>query len=270
MVEPADLLFVGVIAAVMLPLMAASRLNGSDEDPRDENGGLMRVNGAEPRRFLMLANLRGGDLPAGAVRGARGDAIVARAGVLTGSMGGGMDLTGVIEKVNGLSPMSLLLFLEGENNEGSAFSESASSYVEGVYERLLVFTGEDADNGLPLNGELFARKPEVMSQVFGCIDSCLKIGIPFWRFFAELSCCTRELLSSPKGNLAIETVVAILTEESLTRPGRSRAVVQHLVCGEHWACFGCQQSGEITFEGRDGNCSLRKSDEWYEKNVRMA
>jgi len=211
MVEPADLVFVGVLAAVMLPLIAASRLNGSDEDPRDENGGLMRVKGAEPRRFLMLANLRGGDRPAGAVRGARGDAILARAGVLTGSMGGGMDLTGVMEKVNGFSPMSLLLFLEGENSEGSAFSESASSYVEGVYERLLVFTGEDADNGLPLNGELFARKPEVMSQVFGCIDSCLKIGIPFWRFFAELSCWTRELLSSPKGNLAIETVVAMLT-----------------------------------------------------------
>jgi hypothetical protein len=247
MVDPADLVFVGVIAAVMLPLIAASRLNGSDEDPRDENGGLMRVNGAEPRRFLRLANLRGGDLPAGAVRGARGDAILARGGVLTGSMGGGMDLTGVMEKVNGLSPMSLLLFLEGENSEGSAFSESASSYVEGVYERLLVvFTGEDADNGLPLNGELFARKPEVMSQVFGCIDSCLEIGIPFWRFFAELSCCTRELLSSPKGNLAIETVVAILTKGLLTRPSRSRAVVQHLVCGEHWACFGCQQSGEVT------------------------
>ena len=112
MVEPADLLFVGVIAAVMLPLMAASRLNGSDEDPRDENGGLMRVNGAEPRRFLMLANLRGGDLPAGAVRGARGDAIVARAGVLTGSMGGGMDLTGVMEKVNGWFLQAAGMFTE--------------------------------------------------------------------------------------------------------------------------------------------------------------
>lgn len=65
MVEPADLVFVGVLAAVMLPLIAASRLKGSDEDPRDENGGLMRVNGAEPRRFLMLANFRGGERPAG-------------------------------------------------------------------------------------------------------------------------------------------------------------------------------------------------------------
>jgi hypothetical protein len=146
----------------MLPLMAASRLNGSDEDPRDENGGLILVNGAEPRRFFeMLANFRGGDRPAGAVRDARGDATLARTGVDTGSMGGGIDLTGVMEKVNGFSPMSLLLFLVGENSDGSAFSESASSYVEGAYDRLLVvFMGEDADKGLRLSGELFARKPE--------------------------------------------------------------------------------------------------------------
>ena len=118
----------GVLAAVMLPLMAASRLNGSDDDPRDVNGGLIRVNGAEPRRFLeMLANFRGCERPAGAVRGARGDATLDRVGVLTGSIGGGMDLTGVMEKVNGFSPMSLLLFLNGENSDGSAFSESASS-----------------------------------------------------------------------------------------------------------------------------------------------
>ena len=127
-VDPADLVFVGVLAAVMLPLMAASRLNGSDDDPRDVNGGLIRVNGAEPRRFFeMLANFRGGERPAGAVRGARGDATLNRVGVLTGSIGGGMDLTGVMEKVNGFSPMSLLLFLNGENSDGSAFSESASS-----------------------------------------------------------------------------------------------------------------------------------------------
>lgn len=44
-----------------------------------------------------------------------------------------MDLTGVMEKVNGFSQASLLLFLDGENSEGSAFSESASSsYVGGV------------------------------------------------------------------------------------------------------------------------------------------
>lgn len=152
----------------MLPLMAASRLNGSDEDPRDENGGLIRVNGAEPRRFFeMPAILRGGERPAGAVSGARGDELLARAGVhAAGSKRGGIDLTGVMEKVNGFSPVSHLLFLVGENREGSAFSESASSYVEGAYGRLpVVFTGEDADNGLPLRGELLARKPEVASQV---------------------------------------------------------------------------------------------------------
>ena len=168
MVDPADLVFVGVIAAVMLPLMAASRLNGSDEEPRDENGGLILVNGAEPRRFFeMLANFRGGERPAGAVRGARGDAILDRTGVLAGSMGGGMDLTGVMEKVNGLSPMSLLLFLEGENNEGSAFSESASSYV-GENARLpAVLAGDDdAVNGLPLRGELFARKPGIVRILY--------------------------------------------------------------------------------------------------------
>jgi hypothetical protein len=58
--------------------------------------------------------------------------LLARAGVRAGSKGGGIDFTGVMEKLNELSPMSLLLFLVGENKEGSAFSESASSYVEGV------------------------------------------------------------------------------------------------------------------------------------------
>lgn len=133
MVEPAELDLVGVLVVDMLPLMAASRLNGRDEEPRDEKGGLIRVNGAEPRRlFEMPACFRGGDLPAGAVSGARGDETLARAGVRAGSKGGGMDLTGVMAKVKGLSLMPLLLFLEGENSEGSAFSESASSYVESV------------------------------------------------------------------------------------------------------------------------------------------
>jgi hypothetical protein len=106
--------------------------------------------------------LRGGDLPAGAVRGARGDEVLGRAGVHAGRNGGGnMVFTGVdtMVKVNGFSQESLLLFLKGENSEGSAFSPSASSYV-GVNDRLLlVLAGEDADNGLPLRGELFARKP---------------------------------------------------------------------------------------------------------------
>jgi hypothetical protein len=53
--------------------------------------------------------------------------VLVRAGVRVGSKGGGIDLTGVKEKVNDLSLVSLLLFLKGENREGSAFSESASS-----------------------------------------------------------------------------------------------------------------------------------------------
>jgi hypothetical protein len=160
----------GALTADMLPLMAASRLNGSDEEPRDENGGLMRVNGAEPRRFFeMPAIFRGGDLPAGAVSGARGDELLARAGVRAESKGGGIDFTGVMEKVNELSLMLLLLFLVGENKEGSAFSESASSYVEGVYARLpAVLAGEYADIGFPLKGELFARTPGVTSQLLKC------------------------------------------------------------------------------------------------------
>lgn len=78
-----------------------------------------------------------------------------------------MDLTGVdMVKVNGFSQESLLLFLDGENSEGSAFSESASSYV-GVNARLLVvLAGEDADNGLPLRGELFARKPATVRILY--------------------------------------------------------------------------------------------------------
>jgi hypothetical protein len=128
MVDPADRSLVGVLATDVLPLMAASRLNGSDEDPRDEKGGLILVNGAEPRRcFEMPAIFRGGERPAGAVSGARRDEVLVRAGVRAGSKDGGIDLTGVKEKVNDLSLVSLLLFLKGENREGSAFSESASS-----------------------------------------------------------------------------------------------------------------------------------------------
>lgn len=85
MVEPADLALVGVLATEILPLIAASRLNGRDDDPRDEKGGSTRVNGAETRRFLeMPACFRGGDRPAGAVSGALGDEVLARAGVRAG------------------------------------------------------------------------------------------------------------------------------------------------------------------------------------------
>jgi hypothetical protein len=167
-VEPADLAFVGVdivLTADMLPLIAASRLKGSDEDPRDEKGGSTRVKGAETRRvFEIPACFRGGDRPAGAVRGARGDEEFARAGVRAGrNGGGGMVFTGVVMvNVNGFSQESLLLFLKGENCEGSVFSPSASSCV-GANARLLVdLAGEDAVNGLPLRGELFARKPRIV------------------------------------------------------------------------------------------------------------
>lgn len=217
-VAPAGLLFVGVLVADMLPLMAASRLNGNDEDPRDMKGGSTRVKGAEPRRFLVIpAFFRGGDLPAGAVRGARGDDMLARAGVRAG--GGGMDWTGAKEKLNGVPQVSLLLFLDGEKRRGSVFSESVSSYTEA--ERLPVILAGDMEgvNGLPLRGELLARKP-------------------FWRFLADESCWTRELLSSPKGVLAMGTVVAIGTvcvldesQQVSTRSRRSRAVSQHLVRG---------------------------------------
>lgn len=162
MVEPADLLFVGVLVVETLPLIAASRLNGSDDDPRERKGGSMRVKGAETRRFFEMPPVfLGGERPAGAVRGARGDEMLDRAGVRAG---GGIDFTGVMEKVKGFSHASLLLFLEGENIEGSAFSESTSS-SDGVKERLPVFLAGDADgiNGLPLKGELFARKPKILS-----------------------------------------------------------------------------------------------------------
>lgn len=124
-------------------------------------GGSTRVKGAEPRRFFVMpAFFRGGERPAGAVRGARGDEMLARAGVRAG--GGGMDLTGTTEKVKGLSQASLLLFFEGEKSRGSVFSESASSYAEA--ERLPVTLAGDMEgvNGFPLRGELFARKPEVV------------------------------------------------------------------------------------------------------------
>lgn len=223
----------------MLPLMAASRLNGNDEDPRDMKGGSTRVKGAEPRRFLVIpAFFRGGDLPAGAVRGARGDEMLARAGVRAG--GGGMDWTGAKEKLNGVPQVSLLLFLDGEKRRGSVFSESVSSYTEA--ERLPVILAGDMEgvNGLPLRGELLARKPEFLyvSIQDGYYIGFFCSGIPFWRFLADESCWTRELLSSPKGVLAMGTVVAIGTvcvldesQQVSTRSRRSRAVSQHLVRG---------------------------------------
>lgn len=117
-----------------MPERAASKLNGSEEEERDvlKHGGSMREKGAEVRRALLLSipePLRlVGERPAGAVRGARGEDILARAGVLRRDGGGGMDLDGDMVKVNGLngfSEASLLLFLLGEVRvAGSTFSPS--------------------------------------------------------------------------------------------------------------------------------------------------
>lgn len=115
-----------------MPLRAASRLKGRVDVPRDANGGSIRVNGADTRRFLLMpAILRFGDLPAGAVIGARGDDILALAGVdrRDGTVGGGgIDIAGVSENVKGFagfSQPSLLLFFDGEKRTaGSTFSLS--------------------------------------------------------------------------------------------------------------------------------------------------
>lgn len=114
-----------------VPLKAASRLNGREE-PREANGGSMRVKGAETRRVLFTpAALRLGERPAGAVMGLRGEDMLARMGVETRDGivgGGGMALAGVREKVKGVAGFSkawLLLFLDGELKvAGSMFSLS--------------------------------------------------------------------------------------------------------------------------------------------------
>ena len=122
-----------------VPLSAASRLNGSPESLREESGGSMRDNGADTRRYLETPEaLRLGERPAGAVNGACGGDIFALAGVVRrdGTVGGGgMELEGENEKVNGLndfSETSFLLFFDGEQNmAGSTFSLSISPKVEG-------------------------------------------------------------------------------------------------------------------------------------------
>ena len=147
-----------------VPLIAASRLNGRDDVLREPNGGSIRPNGAETRRFLCTPMvLRFGERPAGAVVGARGDVMLVLAGVLRrdGTAGGGIDLDGG-EKVNGLSETSLLLFFEGERKmAGSMFSLSLSSKLEGSNGRLV---GEN--NGfememldLPADGDFCAKMP---------------------------------------------------------------------------------------------------------------
>lgn len=77
---------VGVAAGVEQgrePLRAASRLNGSAKAEVELNdGGSTRENGAEVRRVdFNPASFLCGDLPAGAVIGARGEDMFARKGV---------------------------------------------------------------------------------------------------------------------------------------------------------------------------------------------
>jgi len=150
---------------------------------RDANGGSMRVKGAETRRFFGRPRvLRLGERPAGAVKGARGDEMLARAGVERRVGGGGIDveLLGAREKVKGLNAClsipSFLLFLEGEKRvAGSTFSESVSSNEAGSKGRLV---GEERVLvkeawglalrevlGLPLRLDFCARIPDFMSNV---------------------------------------------------------------------------------------------------------
>lgn len=133
----------------------------------------MRENGAETRRFLWMPEvLRLGERPAGAVNGARGDDVLALAGVLRRDGiigGGGIELDGEREKVKGLNGFSetlLLLFFDGEQNmAGSTFSLSTSSNVEGSNG---LFVGESTVFdieilALPLNVELCAARPGLVS-----------------------------------------------------------------------------------------------------------
>lgn len=157
-----------------VPERAASRLNGSEEEERDvlKEGGSMREKGAEVRRVLLLSKPEPfrfvGERPAGAVKGARGEDMLARAGVLRRERGGGMDLDGVMVKVkglNGFSETALLLFLLGEVRlAGSTFSLSKSSKTAGSKGRLV---GEVKDMaGLPLDMVLLEIKPSLVSPKY--------------------------------------------------------------------------------------------------------
>lgn len=112
--------------AERLPLNAASRENGKAEVERCANGGSIREKGAETRRFLlMLAILRFGERPAGAVMGVRGAEMLDLIGVENGNAeGGGMDFVEVRVNVKGFASDDLA-FLGGESKvDGSTFSES--------------------------------------------------------------------------------------------------------------------------------------------------
>jgi hypothetical protein len=92
--------------------------------------------------------------------------------------GGGIDLEGVSENVNGLcglSMPSLLLFFEGEQSvAGSTFSLSMSSNSEGSKGR---FTGENAGFemdtvDLTLDADLCTSKPVAVSIEAYQLDDC--------------------------------------------------------------------------------------------------
>lgn len=128
------------LAEDRVPESAASRLKGSElEEPREANGGSMRVNGADVRLFLpMLAIFRLGLRPAGAVSGALGLDILAFTGVdnLFGTGGGGMLFAVARLNFEGCSVL-LLFFFAGELKvAGSMFSPSLSSKIAGSKERL--------------------------------------------------------------------------------------------------------------------------------------
>lgn len=170
----------------LVPMLAVcsteSRLKGSVDEPRVLNGGSTRVKGADTRRFFeMPACLRPGDRPAGAVRGVRGELVFALAGVARREVkvGGGIDFVVLREKAYGLtapSEASLLLFLDGEKRVGSIFSESLSSYVEGVNARFIAGL-DGASIGLPRKGELFATKPAIF--VSCCTRDCQSVRLMY-------------------------------------------------------------------------------------------
>lgn len=217
-----------------LPARASLRLNGrSAEDVgRVNDGGSMRVNGADVRRALSCAMLlRGGDRPAGALRGAlTGDARVLTLGVCKYV---GMDVDGMYgvtdgfevtsEKEEGLDmPMSHLLRLLGEAKmAGSTFSESKSS-KPGEGRRLLP---EDPDP----NGDALVM---LQRGLFPC-ESGLE---------TRPGECVRELECVNCGNMLQHTVLAILHIGELLQ-SRTVESSKWSSWGRHWC--QCSHDGRL-------------------------
>jgi hypothetical protein len=123
-----------------ISLIAASRLNGRPDAVCNEAGGSTRVKGAEVRRFLKIPTvLRGGDLPAGAVKGVRADTLLVFFGVAKLRADAASGLRVKLNGLAGISKEKVLAFFDGEEiMPGSTFSPSESLGVLGSYERLLV------------------------------------------------------------------------------------------------------------------------------------